>query len=124
MDHFIRSDAYSYWAGFEHPSHVPKSCSGREQSVSSLREQGGGSSSCLKDPSSSGRAGPRGDAGLAAPALPPAVSWRWLRALRRSWHSAGTEAARAAAGVSGDEAALPPGFYLFLFSEKKQLRLP
>lgn len=57
----------------------------------------------------------------------PAVSWQWPRALRRSWHSAGTEAARAAASISGDEAALPPGFYLFLLSEKikkqSQLRL-
>lgn len=50
----------------------------------------------------------------------PAVSWRWPRAPRRSWHGAGTEAAGAAAGISGDEAALPPGFYLFLLSEKKK----
>lgn len=52
--------------------------------------------------------------------LPPAVSWRCPRAPCRSWHSAGTEAATAAAGTSGDGAALPPGFYLFLLSEKKK----
>lgn len=91
---------------------------GNRAPVRSKVERGGGRQQFLAERprAGQGQAWGRCWAGLAA----PSVSQQWPCALHCSCHCAGTEAAGAAAGISGDEAALPPGFYSFLFSEKKQ----
>jgi len=94
--------------------------------IISWRAEGRGSNSQLKDSDSSfpvregwasGRC--RSDS---PSVLPPLVSSRAVAACPASQlagrHSPGTEAARAAACISGDEAWLRPGFYLFCLVKK------
>lgn len=97
--------------------------------------EGGGSNSQLKDSGSSfpvregsGWAGSRalGRCWFGSPsALPPPVSSQAVAVCPASQlakrYSPGTEVAGAAACISGDEAWLPPGFYLFRLVKKLRL---